>query len=138
MAAIKYRFYNGRTKEIQVNEKLAIAFTETERAERLSERRETRRHQSLNKSMEHSWDIADSAADTYTIVERHEQADELNHAISKLTERQRIVFLSHVLDEMPFREIGELLGLCTYTVRDYFYNAVKKLKKILTHFTPKQ
>ncbi len=131
MAIIK--IYDGTAYvNVEVTEEFAVCYAELERAERLNERREARRHQSLNKSMEHGWDIADSAADTYSIIERHEQADELNYAISKLTERQRIVFLFHVLDENPFREIGEMLGLGTYTVRDYFYNAVKKLKKILS------
>lgn len=133
------RIYDGTNyTDVEVTEEIAVCYTELERAERLNERRETRRHQSLNRSMEHGWDIADTAADIYTIVERHELADELYHAIFKLTERQRIVFLSHVLEEKPFREIGEMLSLGTYTVRDYFYNVLKKLKKILTHLTPKQ
>lgn len=132
MSTINYRFSDGHYEEIEVDEKLAITYAEMERSERLSERRETHRHQSLNKSMEHGWDIADSAADIYTIVEQHEQTDKLYRLINKLTDKQKTVFLLHVEEDKPFREIGEMLGLGTYTVRDYFYNAVKKLKNILT------
>lgn len=132
MAAIKYRFIDGRTQEIQVSDKLATAYADIEYREQLSERRERRRHQSLEKSMEHGFDIPDFSADINMICERHELSDKLYTAIKLLTGRQRIVFILHTCCEQPFRVIGERLGLGTYTVRDYYYNAVKKLKKFLS------
>ena len=81
--------------------------------------------------MEHGFDVADPCVNIFETVEQNERNQQLYKAIAKLTDKQRFVFLSHVLDEQPFRVIGERLGLGTYTVRDYFYNSVKKLKKYL-------
>lgn len=132
MTIIQYKFADGIKSEIEVTEEFAAEYAELERRERLNERKETRRHQSLDKSMEHGFDIADDKADVWLQVERKEQSDKLCKSIAGLTEKQHIVFLAHALDEQPFRVIGENLGLGTYTVRDYYYNAVKKLKKFLS------
>ena len=117
---------------VEVTEEFAAAYLEMERLERLTERKETRRHQSLDKSMEHGFDFADPTENIFEKIELLERNRQLYQAMATLTDKQRFVFISHVLDEQPFRVIGERLGLGTYTVRDYFYNAVKKLKKILS------
>ncbi|MDE6441755.1 MAG: sigma-70 family RNA polymerase sigma factor [Clostridia bacterium] len=131
MAVIKYRFWDGHHEEIEVTEEFAVAYAEMERSEHLTERKETRRHQSLDKSLEHGFDIADPHENIAERIERRELSEEIRKALHKLTDKQRIVFLLYVVDELNYREIGEKLGLGTYTVRDYFYNAVKKLKNIL-------
>ena len=82
-------------------------------------------------------DLLRGGFDVYAIIEQpkielSERNRQLYKAIATLTDKQRFVLLSHVLDEQPFRVIGEMLGLGTYTVRDYYYNAVKKLKKFLS------
>lgn len=60
MAVIKYRFWDGHYEEIEASEEFAEAYAEMERQERLTERKETRRHQSLDKSLEHGFDFADN------------------------------------------------------------------------------
>ncbi len=130
MATIKV-FYGTACTFVEVTDEFATAYAEMERYERLTERKETRRHQSLDKSLEHGFDIADLQFDTALLVEQNELRKKLSEALFKLTERQRFVLLSHILDEQPFRVIGERLGLGTYTVRDYYYNAIKKIKKFL-------
>ena len=95
-------------------------------------RKETRRHLSLNKSLEHGFDIPDPQANVSEEIERRELSEEIRKALHKLTEKQRIVVLLRISDGMSFREIGERMSLGTYTVRDYFYNAVKKLQKFLS------
>ena len=136
MAIIKV--HNGTAYvNIEVTEELAVAYAEMERQERLTERKETRRHQSLDKSLENGFDVADPSENIVDKIEISERNRQLYQAIETLTDKQRFVFLSHILDEQPFRVIGESLGLGTYTVRDYYYNAVKKLKKYLSYHTPK-
>ncbi len=132
MAYITYRFADGHTEEIEVTEEFARQFEEMEHKDALIERKETRRHQSLDKSLEHGFDIADSREDTAEQAERKELSEEIQSALHKLTDKQRTVFLMYVEDELNYREIGARLGLGTYTVRDYFYNAVKKLQKFLS------
>ena len=103
-----------------------------EHKDALIERKETRRHQSLDKSLEHGFDILDPQANVSEEIERRELSEGIQKALHKLTEKQRTVFLMYVEDGLNYREIGERIGLGTYTVRDYFYNAVIKLQKFLS------
>ncbi len=86
----------------------------------------------MDKSLEHGFDVPDPQAKVSEEIERRELSEEIRNALHKLTDKQRRVVLLRISDGMSFREIGEKLGLGTYTVRDYFYNAVKKLKNILS------
>lgn len=132
MAFITYRFADGTREEIEVTEEFAAKYAEMGHKDALIERKETRRHQSLDKSLEHGFDILDPQANVSEEIERREFFEEIRKALHKLTEKQRTVVLLRILDGMSFREIGERMSLGTYTVRDYFYTAVKKLQKFLS------
>ena len=134
MAFITYRFADGTRKEIEVTEEFAAEYAKMEYQNALIERKETRRHQSLDKSLEHGFDIPDPTVDITEMAERRELSDEIHKALNALTEKQRKVFELYVSEGLPFRAVGERMGLGTYTVRDYFYNAVKKLKKRLGEY----
>ena len=62
MASIYYRFSDGYYEKIEVTEEFATAYAEMEHRDKLTERKETRRHQSLDKSMEHGFDVPDQAS----------------------------------------------------------------------------
>lgn len=127
------RIYDGTAYvNVEVTEEFAAQYAEMEHKDALIERKETRRHQSLDKSMEHGFDVADPRADTAEQAERRELSGQIQNALHKLTDKQRTVVLLHALDGLSFREIGERLGLSRYTVRDYYDHAVKKLKKVLS------
>lgn len=132
MAVIQYQFADGHTEEIEVTEEFARGYAEMEHKDALTERKETRRHQSLDKSMEHGFDVPDPHTDIAIEVECKELSEEIWAALHRLTEKQRTVFLLYAEEGLNYRQIGEKLGLGTYTVRDYFYNAVKKLQKFLS------
>lgn len=132
MAFILYHFADGHGEEIEVSEEFAAWYVEMEHQDALTDRKETRRHQSLDKSMEHGFDIPDPQANVFEEIERRELSAEIHRALEVLTDKQRTVFELHVSEGLTFRAIGERLGLGTYTARDYFYNAVKKLRNILT------
>ena len=132
MAFILYCFPHGTRQEIEVAEEFAKKYAEMEHKDALIERKETRRHQSLDKSLEHGFDIPDPQANISEEIERKELSEEIRKALHKLTEKQRTVVLLRISDGMSFREIGERMSLGTYTVRDYFYNAVKKLQNFLS------
>ncbi len=130
MAVIK--IHNGSTYiDVEVTEEFAAIYADMEHKDALIERKETRRHQSLDKSMEHGFDVADPSVNIPEQVERRELSERIKKALHKLTDKQRAVVLLHALDGLSFREIGERLNIGRYTARDYFYNAVKKLKKLL-------
>lgn len=53
----------------------------------------------------------------------------LFYALKRLNERERYVFLAHVLDNCPFDLIGVRLGLTYKGAAAVYYRAVQKLKK---------
>ncbi len=131
MSAIRYRLSDGHTEEIEVSEALAAEYAAMERREKQIERKETRRHQSLDKSLESGFDVVDTRVDIQSEAERNEDAIRIHNAIQSLTEKQRLVFLRHAEDELTFREIGEELGVGTQAVWEHYTAAIKKLKKFL-------
>ena len=130
MARIRY-FDGTKYVEIEVTEEFAAEYAAMEHRDKLVERKETRRHQSLDKSMEHGWDIADPSADVDIQAERNADKILLNAALSKLTDKQRAILFLHIENGQSFRVIAAELGLNKDTVREHYLAAIKNLKKFL-------
>ena len=130
MARIRY-FDGAKHVEIEVPEEFAAEYAAMEHRDKLIERKETRRHQSLDKSLEHGWDIQDMSADVALQVERNEEKARLSSALKKLTDKQRAVLLLYIEEGLSFREIGEKLGIHKDTVKEHYHAAIKNLRKIL-------
>lgn len=137
MKKINYKFLDWYYEEIEVTEEFYELYSEICHREKLDNRRETRRHQSLNKLNEQGIDFVDNTSNTIEIVEHLELSENIHNALSTLTTKQYQVVVMHVFEEFSFRKIGELLSLSRYTVRDYYNNAIKKLKKFFSWYTPK-
>lgn len=131
MARIDYFFSDGHVEQIEVSEEFSVQYAEMERHDHLTERKETRRHQSLDKSLEHGFDIPDPNADVQSQAERNEEWLLLLNALSQLTDKQRVILVKHAVDKLSFREIGDKLGLHKDTVREHYLAAIKKMKKVL-------
>lgn len=130
MARIQY-FDGTKYVEIEVTEEFAAEYAVMEHRDKLIERKETRRHQSLDKSLEHGWDVADPSADVALQAEQDEDKERLYAALQKLTDKQRAVLLLYIEEGKSFREIGEELGIHKDTVKEHYHAAIKKLKKFL-------
>ena len=130
MARIQY-FDGTKYVEIEVTEEFAAEYAAMEHRDKLIERKETRRHQSLDKSLEHGWDIPDPSADVALQAERNEEKARLSSALKKLTDKQRAVLLLYIEDGLSFREIAANLGVNKDTVREHYLAAIKNLKKFL-------
>ena len=130
MARIRY-FDGTKYVEIEVTEEFASEYAAMEHRDKLIERKETRRHQSLDKSLEHGWDIPDPSADVALQAERNEEKARLSSALKKLTDKQRAVLLLYIEEGLSFREIGEALGIHKDTVKEHYHAAIKNLRKIL-------
>ena len=130
MARIRY-FDGTKYVEIEVTEEFASEYAAMEHRDKLIERKETRRHQSLDKSLEHGWDIPDPSADVALQAERNEEKARLSSALKKLTDKQRAVLLLYIEEGLSFREIGEKLGIYKDTVKEHYHAAIKNLRKIL-------
>ena len=130
MARIRY-FDGTKYVEIEVTEEFAAEYAAMEHRDKLIERKETRRHQSLDKSLEHGWDVTDPSADVALQAERNEEKARLSSALKKLTDKQRAVLLLYIEEGLSFREIGEKLGIYKDTVKEHYHAAIKNLRKIL-------
>ena len=130
MARIRY-FNGAKYVEIEVTEEFAEEYAAMEHRDKLIERKETRRHQSLDKSLEHGWDILDPSADVALQAERNEEKARLSSALQRLTDKQRAVLLLYIEEGLSFREIGEKLGIHKDTVKEHYHAAIKNLRKIL-------
>lgn len=131
MPTISYRFSDGHQEEIEVTEEFAAQYEQLEKDEKNVNRKETRRHQSLDKSMEHGFDVADPSVNVFEQVERRLLSEQIHTALHKLTDKQRAVVSLYFFDGLNFREIGERLHIGTSAVFDHYSAAIKKLKKFL-------
>ena len=131
MATIRYQLADGHFDVIEVTEEFAAEYAAMEHRDKLIERKETRRHQSLDKSLEHGWDIPDMSADVALQAERNEEKARLSSALKKLTDKQRAVLLLYIKEGLSFREIAAKLGVNKDTVREHYLAAIKNLKKFL-------
>lgn len=108
------------------------------RKEYNSERCETRRHQSLEKSMERGFDVPDLRVNVLKTVIRREEKITIHNALKLLTDKQRIVLVAYAVHDRSFRKIGDKLGISKVTVREYYLAAVKKMKRILKNTLSKR
>ncbi len=99
---------------------------------KLIERRESRRHQSLERTIEGGYEFVDEKSNVAEIVEGKEEIAKLYKALKILTEKQLYILKLHVLKRKTFREISEEMGLNLYTVYEHYTTAKKKLKKFLS------
>lgn len=71
------------------------------------------------------------------VTERGEMREWIERGLDQLTDVQREVVLLHDLEGWKHREIGELLGLPSGTVRSHLHFARKAMRKYLTeHVNP--
>lgn len=129
---VRIRYFDGaKHVEIEVTEEFASEYAAMEYRDKLIGRKETRRHQSLDKSLEHGWDVTDPSADVALQAERNEEKARLSSALKKLTDKQRAVLLLYIEEGLSFREIGEKLGIHKDTIKEHYHAAIKNLRKIL-------
>jgi RNA polymerase sigma-70 factor (ECF subfamily) len=76
--------------------------------------------------------IADPAPSPADRVLATEACQRLSRALGKLPPRQRAVFVLRHQEELPLKEIADLLGLGEGTVKAHLHRAVQRLRKELT------
>ena len=93
------------------------------------ERKETRRTQSLDSSLDNGFDIADESADVVKAVLQKCDNEQLYTAMQGLTDKQYQVLWLYAVDGLSFREIGRQLGLTKNSVIERYNAALKKIQK---------
>ena len=127
------KIYNGSNYfDVEVEDAFADEYAAMEYADALIERKETRRHQSLDKSLDNGFDIPDTKETPEQTAVRKETENEVHIALSNLTEKQRLVIISYAVNGLSFQKIADRMGVSKNTIREYYREAVKKMKKYLT------
>lgn len=126
------RIYDGKTYiEIEVEESFALEYQEMEHKDSLVERKETRRHQSLDKSMENGFDVPDPHINVEEQTSRREMEDRLYTAIGKLEPQQRKLVQQIYFEEMTVTELARLYGVSKAAISDRLKKIHNRLRKYL-------
>lgn len=80
---------------------------------------------------EHAESIADTAETPAEALESKSSAQELRRCMNQLSDDHREVIQLTYFQEMPIREIAELLGIPENTVKTRMFHARRRLKEII-------
>lgn len=108
MPIIHYKFADGHAEEIEVTYEVAAAFEQLEKYEKKVERKETRRHVSLNVLIESGFDFPTESTDILNTLDKQEQ---------EKSEWKKEQFRRHNLDGKK----AEIFSLLTYRQADAYF-----------------
>ena len=129
-------YVDYKTAELlkQCDERIRYAYLEEEYRAQKRERTETRKHISLETSMENGHDYISKAENPMDKLLNLEDKAELEKALDKLTDKQHQVFLLYVVEGLTFEGIGAKMGTSWQSIQFHFNAAQKKLKKFLKNY----
>ncbi len=131
MKTITYKFADGTTSKVEVSDEIYALCEEMEIEEKSSERRETRRHVSMESLVE--MNLEPTVTDEYFKDEvfKDMESEGLQQAISQLLPSQ-ITLLKRVFYEgESVTEIAKNDGIAVCSVSNRLARIYKKLKKFL-------
>lgn len=131
MAKIRYEFADGTISEVEVSERVFSVHAELETQARRGEKRETRRHVSIEYMREFGAEIEDSGNTPLFLFIRNEEAEEARKFFSVLTPDQRELLERVYIDGESMADIAREQGVAHSTVKTKVYRAVERLKKLL-------
>lgn len=144
MPLITYKFADRHIEEIEVSEEVAAAFAQLEKHEKKIERKETRRHVSLNLLMENGFDFSADDTDILDAFDKAEQEksewreeqfrrqvldDKKMEIFSLLTYRQADAYFRHKYLNIQKTEIARYLNVTEGAVRKLIKKAEVNLQK---------
>lgn len=144
MSIINYKFADGHTEYIEVTEEVAAAFGQLEKYEKKVERKETRRHVSLNVLLESGFDFPVDNADILETLDKQEQEksewqeeqfrrqvleDKKKEIFSLLTYRQADAYFRHKYLHIKKTEIAKYMGVTEGAVRKLIKKAETYLRE---------
>ena len=144
MPLIIYKFADGHSEEIEVSDEVAAAFAQLEKYEKKVERKETRRHVSLNLLMENGFDFSADDTDILDVLDKEEQEksewrkerfrrhnleDKKAEIFSLLTFRQADAYFRHKYLHIQKTEIARYLNVTEGAVRKLIKKAEANLQK---------
>lgn len=131
MQIIKYKFVDGTTNEIEVTDELYLVHLKLVQMEKRNHWRETQRHNSLYALIKLGIDFEDKSADTFAIVVRRENCEQVHKALSMLTDKRRELVYSVYCEGMTMRAIARQKGVSHSSISQQMKTIHKRLKKQL-------
>lgn len=128
---IKYEFLTGETVEIEVPENIEQVLIAVDKQTQNSNRRETRRHSSIEELQEKGVHLSDNRVNIPVIFEKQEMQEALYHALNKLLPQQRELIKKVFYEGMSISEIARAEGVNESSIREQLNRTYKKLKNNL-------
>lgn len=144
MPTIHYKFADGHTEDIEVTEDIAAAFEQLKKYEKKVERKETRRHVSLNLLLENGFDFPVDNVDILDTLDKQEQEKaewqkekfrkhnldgKKKEIFSLLTYRQAAAYFRHKYLHIKKTEIARYMGVTEGAVRKLIKKAENTLRE---------
>ena len=127
MKRIKYEI-NGKVIDIEVTDEFAAQYEQIEANEKRVNRKETRRHQSLDALVESGFQIADPGRDIEANLIIQNNIDLLRRALAALTSDQKWLVEQVFYYGRKQSEIAAELGIDATSIRDRLRVIYKKIK----------
>lgn len=129
MKTIKYEI-NGTFVEIEVSDEFARQYEQIEADEKRVNRKETRRHQSLETLIESGFQIVDQESDIEEKAFQNDDIAQLYKAFAVLTEEQKWLIQQVFYYDRKQSEIAAELGIDPTAIRNRLRKIYDKIKKI--------
>ena len=126
---ITYEFVTGEISEVEVDERLGGMLLDLNRQQENNDRKETRRHFSLD-GMDYEGELFASAEDTERAVEHREEMARLYSAMEALSPSQRELVKKVYFEERKITDIAAEEGVDKSANSHRLERINKKLKKI--------
>jgi len=125
---INYKDADGRIIELEVSDEVGTFYISSVEEEKKNERRETRRHTSLESFTYEDKRFFDDGTDLLADLIASET---VSRAMSHLTERQQYLIRKTCLEGWKYTELAALEGVDESAIRHAVNRAKNKLKKML-------
>ena len=130
MKKISYEI-NGTRVEVEVADEFAALYEQMDEEEKRVNRKETRRHQSLETLVEGGFQIADPDSDIEETLIKQYDIDRLHRALAVLTDDQKWLVEQVFYYGRKQSEIAAELGVCKQALNNRITRVIKKIKKFL-------
>ena len=127
---ITYEFVTGEVSEAEVDERLGGMLLDLDRQQENNDRKETRRHFSLD-GMDYEGEIFASAEDTEREAVRREDMARLYSAMEALSPAQRELVKKVYFEERKITDIAREEGVSEAAIRNRLKKIYSRLKKFL-------
>ena len=129
MKTIKYEI-NGTFIDVEVSDEFARQYEQIETEEKRVNRKETRRHQSLETLVESGFQIVDQESDIEEKAFQNDDIEQLYKAFAVLTEEQKCLIQQVFYYDRKQSEIAAELGIDPTAIRNRLRKIYDKIKKI--------